>query len=140
MESYNNPDGWLDILGLFILAVAGAAGAIVPVWISRRKKDTDEKPPPPVEIARRLQAIEEELEVLLVELTQLRRGSAAFGMATTDRAIETLRKMAFESEERLKEAVRELHRDVKNVVASCPGQYAQPMPTVVTYNPGGSDE
>ena len=111
MNAYN-PDGWLDILGLFILAAAGAVGTIVPAWILKKRHKSLDKPLSPAEIRVKLEGLEEDLEQLLTEVTQLRRASTHFGAAMADGAVENLRRLAFESEERTKDAIRAVHRDV----------------------------
>jgi len=112
MNAYN-PDGWLDILGLFILAATGAVGTIVPALILKRRQQAKDKPLSPGETRAMLEGLENDLEELLTEVTQLRRSSTHFGGAMADGAVENLRKVSFDSEERMKDAIRAVHRDVK---------------------------
>lgn len=112
MAAYN-PDGWLDILGLFILAAAGAIGTIVPAWLLKKRRGPSDEPVSPSEVRARLETIDDELETLLSEVTQLRRASTHFGAAMADGAVENLRRLAFDSEERVKDAIRAVHRDVR---------------------------
>ena len=114
MNAYN-PDGWLDILGLFILAAVGAVGTIVPAWILKKRQKSLDKPLSPAELRGKLEGLESDLEQLLTEVTQLRRSSTHFGAASTDVAVEHLRRMAFESEERVKDALRDMHRDINKL-------------------------
>ena len=112
MNAYN-PDGWLDILGLFILAAAGAVGTVVPAWIIKKRGKPQDQPLSPGHTRDQLEGVEQDLEQLLTEVTQLRRASTHFGAAMADGAVESLRRVGFESEERVKEAIRAVHRDVK---------------------------
>ena len=116
MNGYN-PDSWIDILGLVILSLAGVAGAVIPAWLLKKQKqkksDTQVEGVSSSQVLRKLVEMDAEIDNVLTELTQMRRASTHFGAAMADMAVEQLRSGSHESEERIKELIRAVHRDVK---------------------------
>ena len=115
--STDNPEDWVDLVGLGVLAFAGVASSVLPTWFMKRKgkggaeKDTNVSDDKDVERACR----RSDLDDLLAQVTQLRRSATNhFGeSALADSVVVKLRETAFDSEERIKEAIRAVHRDVR---------------------------
>ena len=112
--STDNPEDLMDILGMAVLAFAGVASSVLPTWFMKRKgkaaeKDADSSE----ELEKVLNGLADDLDDLLSEVTQLRRASTYFSEASADQAVEKLRKTFHDSEERIKDAVRAVHRDVR---------------------------
>jgi len=110
----DSPEDLMDILGMAVLALAGVASSVLPTWFMKRKgKAAEAGAGSPEELEKVLNGLADDLDDLLSEVTQLRRASTYFSEASADQAVEKLRKTAFDSEERIKEAIRAVHRDVR---------------------------
>lgn len=99
-----------------VLALAGVASSVLPTWFMKRKgkaaeKDADSSD----DKIKVLNGLAEDLDDLLAQVTQLRRSATDhFGeSALADGVVVKLRKTAFDSEERIKDAIRDVHRDVR---------------------------
>ena len=100
-----------------VLAFAGVASSVLPTWFMKRKgkggaeKDTNVSD----DEDKVLNGLAADLDDLLAQVTQLRRSATNhFGeSALADSVVEKLRKTAFDSEERIKDAIRAVHRDVR---------------------------
>jgi hypothetical protein len=115
--STDNPEDWVDLVGMAVLAFAGVASSVLPTWFMKRKgkggaeKDTNVSD----DEDKVLNGLAADLDDLLAQVTQLRRSATNhFGeSALADSVVEKLRKTAFDSEERIKDAIRAVHRDVR---------------------------
>lgn len=85
-----NPAHWLAVVEVIGLGVGGIISATLPTWLMNRHED-------------RKEAVEG-------------KGTpTASAPALADDVVERLRKVSFRSEERIKEAIRDVHRDVNEL-------------------------
>lgn len=85
-----NPAHWLAVVEVIGLGVGGIISATLPTWLMNRHEDSK-------------------------EAVEGKGTPTASAPAMADDIVERIRKVSFRSEERIKEAIRDVHRDVNEL-------------------------
>ena len=111
-----DPAHWLAVLEVIGLGVGGIISSTLPTWLMNRHEERKEEVEGKSKPAASAPALADEvLDDLLAQVTQLRRSAAShFGEAAlADSVVVKFGQTVFDSVERIKEAIRAVHRDVR---------------------------